>query len=182
MALSNDKIAPSTPSSSEDQPEADQSTKVGVTPPADAEVDLNTLNKIRDLLFGQQVQKHEQRLDQLGHRLDQECADLREQIDQRLESLEQSIRKELKVLTKTVQTNHDAQTSAVADLQDEYQVGISAVEDQIERLGDNLNQKHDELRALLEREVQDLNAADDTDRAKLADLFSELALNIREHR
>lgn len=180
MTPSDKKIAP--PSAPKDLPEVDQSTEATVTPPADEEVDLNTLNKIRDLLFGQQVQKHEQRLNQLGNRLDQECADLREQLDQRLQSLETSIRKELKALTKTLQTNHEAQTSAISDFHEEYETGISAVEAQIEQLGDDLTQKHDELRALLEREVQELNTVDDADRAHLADLFSELALNIRANR
>ncbi|WP_299410325.1 hypothetical protein [Acaryochloris sp. IP29b_bin.148] len=181
MTLSNKQIA--SPSSPNDSSDVNQPVDVVVgANPNNEEVDLNTLNKIRDLLFGQQVQKHEQQLNQLGHRLDQEYADLRHHIDQGLQSLEASMRKELKALTKTLKTNHDEQTAAVSDLHDEYETGMAAVEAKIERLGDDFNQKHDELRALLEREVQELNTVDDADRAHLADLFSELALNIRAHR
>ncbi|WP_299490215.1 hypothetical protein [Acaryochloris sp. IP29b_bin.137] len=180
MTSSEKKIAP--PSAPNDQPEVNQPGEATLASPTNQDVDLNTLNKIRDLLFGQQVQKHEQQLTQLENRLNQECADIRHQIDQRLQALETSIQKELKALTKTLQTNHDAQTAALSDFHQEYDKGISAVEAQIEQMGDNLTQKHDELRALLEREVQELNTVDDTDRAHLADLFSELALNIRASR
>ncbi len=208
MTISKEQIATSIPSSPEEQSQLASSPETLLADPANEDVDLNTLNKIRDLLFGQQVQKHEQRLNQLGNqlvqecaelrsqheqrlnqlgnRLDQECAELRSQIDRRLESLETTLKKELKTLTKTVQNNHDVQTSAVSDLQselqEEYQTGLSAVKVQIEQMEDTFSQKHDELKALLEREVQELNASDDTDRANLADLFSELALNIRDSR
>jgi len=182
MTLSNDKIATSNRSSPENPSAIDQSAEALAAPTANAEMDLNTLNKIRDLLFGQQVQKHEQRLDQLEHRLDQECANLREHMNQRLQVLETTLQTELKALSIKVQMNHEAQASVMGDLQNRSQTEMSAVNAQIERLGNDLNQKHDELRILLEHEVQNINAADDTDRAQLADLFSELAANIRENR
>ena len=49
--------------------------------------------------------------------------------------------------------------------------------DQSKSLGDDIRQKHEELRALLEREVAALGS-DKTDRAALAALFNEVALRL----
>lgn len=207
MTISDEKInialAPSTLPSSEGQSEANQLMQTDALVPASAheEVDQDTLNKIRDLLFGQQVQRQEQRLQQLEQRLDRECTDIRDHINQRLQSLEMSIRNDLQSLTQVLQTNHDSQTTAVSDLNEKYQAGMSAVEaqlgelgTQVERnqadiiatleekigsLGTDFSEKHAELKALLEREVRALNTVDANDRANLANLFSELAQNIR---
>ncbi|WP_261891011.1 hypothetical protein [Acaryochloris marina] len=206
MTISNDQITSALATSSSEQPvDGDQHSNEGVLVNAspNEEVDLNTLNKIRDLLFGQQVHSQEQKLDQLENRLNQECADIRDQMDQRLQALETAIRNDLQTLAQIVQSNHASQTTSVSDLEATYQSGISTVSGQLRELGEEVerqrlsilstleekvtslgtdfNHRHAELKALLEREVQSLQSVDAQDRDQLADLFSQLALNIRSN-
>ena len=206
MTISNDQITSALATSSSEQPvDGDQHSNEGVLVNAspNEEVDLNTLNKIRDLLFGQQVHSQEQKLDQLENRLNQECADIRDQMDQRLQALETAIRNDLQTLAQIVQSNHASQTMSVSDLEATYQSGISTVNGQLRELGEEVerqrlsilatleekvtslgtdfNHRHAELKALLEREVQSLQSVDAQDRDQLADLFTQLALNIRSN-
>jgi exonuclease VII large subunit len=135
---------------------------------AHGEVDFNTLSKIRDLLFGQQIRNQEQRLDQLEQRLDQACADLREQTNQRLQVLEISLRTELQTLRQQLQANHQSQTLAITQL-----------EDNLTALGLETSHKQEELKTLLMDEIQVLQRVDIDNRNHLASLFSELAVNLR---
>jgi exonuclease VII large subunit len=140
----------------------------GLAAAAHGEVDFNTLNKIRDLLFGQQIRNQEQRLDQLEQRLDQACADLRDQTNQRLQALETSLRTELQTLRQQLQANHQSQTLAITQL-----------EENLTSLGTDVTHKQEELRTLLMHEIQALHRVDTDNRNHLASLFSELAVNLR---
>ncbi|NJK30080.1 MAG: hypothetical protein HC940_07960 [Acaryochloris sp. SU_5_25] len=135
---------------------------------AHGEVDFNTLSKIRDLLFGQQIRNQEQRLDQLEQRLDQACADLRDQTNQRLQALETSLRTELQTLRQQLQANHQSQTLAITQL-----------EENLTALKAETSHKQEELKALLKEESQALQRVDIDNRNHLASLFSELVVNLR---
>lgn len=181
MTISDEQI-PSALSTSSSEPSPDTelppNTSALATTSAPEEVDFNTLNKIRDLLFGQQVQSQEEKIDQLENRLNQECADIRDQINQRLQALATSIRNDLQTLTQTVQANHTSQT---AELERQRTSILATLNEKVASLETDFDHQHAELKALLEREVQSLQSVDAQDRDQLADLFSQLAVNIRSN-
>lgn len=157
------------------------------------------IDKIRDILFGGQMRDYERRFARLEERLAKESADLRADTRRRFETLEAFIRQELEALGERLKSEQHARDEAVQDLSRSLKETHQALErklaqsdeqsaraqrdlrqqllDQSKSLSDEIRQKHDELRAIIEREVAALGN-DKTDRAALAALFGEVALRL----
>lgn len=157
------------------------------------------IDKIREILFGVQIRDNEKRFSRIEERLLKESADLREDTKKRFEALEAFVKSEFEALNERLQseqrTRDDSVQSLARDLQQtgqqlEKKLGQfdeqttrnqrelrQQILDQSRNLGDEIRQKHNELLALLEREVSELGQAK-TDRASLAALFTEVALRL----
>ncbi|NJK41555.1 MAG: hypothetical protein HC934_09735 [Acaryochloridaceae cyanobacterium SU_2_1] len=168
--------APQALEESEATPASAADECISLDQPAE-DLDLNTLSKIRELLFGQQARSQEQQLAQLEARVERNYAALQDQISNRLEALEQSMQKNLQTLTQQIESNHTAQAATAQGHQEQ----IAALKTQLTQIGDHLQQKHEELRATLDREVQALQTIDQGDRDQLATLFHDLATQLGSH-
>jgi hypothetical protein len=161
--------------------------------------DLNSLDRVRDILFGNQVREVDKRFARLEERLAKELTNLRDETKKRLDYLETYIKKEVDSLTerlKNEQSERDAGVKALAEdhknlaislekkfTQFDEQTANSQREmrehllNQSNSLQDDIRQKYAEILALLERETQELRK-EKTDRSQLASLFSELAIRL----
>lgn len=157
------------------------------------------IDKIRDILFGGQMRDYERRFARLEERLVKEAADLRADTRRRFETLEAFIRQELEALGERLQSEQRARDESVQNVSRTLEETRQALErklsqsdeqsargqrelrqqllEQSKSLSDEIRQKHDELRAIIEREVATLGS-DKTDRAALAALFGEVALRL----
>lgn len=63
------------------------------------------LDKVRDILFGSQMQEYEKRFNRLEERLSSECAILRDDTKKCLDSIETYIKQEIESLAETVKNN-----------------------------------------------------------------------------
>jgi DNA anti-recombination protein RmuC len=159
------------------------------------------IDKIRQILFGGQMRDYEKRFSRLEERLLKESADLRDETKKRFDSLETFIRNELEALTARLQAEQREREESAQSLSREMQEASRSLEkklgqfdeqntrsqrdlrqqilDQSKSLSDDIRHKHEEISAMLAREVAELSR-DKTDRSALAALFSEVALRLSD--
>lgn len=164
-------------------------------------VEAGSLDKIRDILFGNQMRENEKRFARLEERLVKEQSDLREGIKKRLDNLENYVRSEIDSLSSRVEREPTARDKAVKDLNQEIKNLIDALDNKITQLEQQANQsqrelrqqileqykniddgikhKNEEILAILEQETDRLRS-DKTDRSYLAALFAELAVRLNK--
>jgi hypothetical protein len=110
----------------------------------------DSLEKVRDILFGAQMRDNERRFAHLEEGLLKESADLREETGSRFDTLENFIKQE-----------------------------IAALSDRVKAEMDEIRRQHEDLSLTLSRETRQLSS-DKLDRVALANLFTELAIQLKK--
>lgn len=168
---------------------------------ANGEASGNTIDKVKELLFGTQSREYERRFARLEDRLNQEYAQLRQETRQQFDSIRQLIQQEINALATALRSEQADRDEVLRQIDNAYKTTTLALEkrvDQIETetnqrqrelrqqllaqsktLDDEIRQKYQELLAILERRTQDLRS-EKTDRAALASLFREMALRVNQ--
>lgn len=163
------------------------------------EATAGNIDKIRNIIFGDQMRGYEKKFKRLEERLNQELTDLREETRRHFTSLETHISREFDSLVNRLRTEQDERTQSVQELQKELKtlsqdldqkltrLDNSANEtqrelrqqilDQSKSLRDELRQKYQEMAVALENESQDL-ASSKVSRASLAGLLTEVAMQL----
>lgn len=158
-----------------------------------------SLDKVRDILFGSQAREYEKRFARLEERLVKEASDLREDLKRRFDTLEVYIKKEIESVTARLKAEHDERTESASQVSAELKDTALAFErktgqlgelqtrserelreqilDQSKSISDEIRQKNEALTALLERSTSELRD-EKTDRAALASLFMEVAMRL----
>jgi hypothetical protein len=160
----------------------------------------NSLDKVRDILFGNQMRDVEKRFTRLEERLVKDSTNLRDETRKRLDSLELYIKKEVDSLTERLKKEETERDELVKQLTEEHrnltksldkkltqfdeQTTLSQRElrehilNQSKGLQDDIRQKYEEILALLQREARELHH-EKTDRFTLSALFTELAIRLK---
>jgi hypothetical protein len=158
------------------------------------------VDKIRDILFGSQMRDYEKKFGRVEERLGRETAELREEIKRRFASLEAYVKNEFTALTDQLKADKTERVAAEKELARElkdsttaWEKKASQMEDQTskalrdlrqqvleesKRLTEEIERKHKELAGALEKDGQDLRGTL-TDRLALGDLFTEVALRLK---
>jgi hypothetical protein len=164
-------------------------------------IENGSLDKIRDILFGNQMRENEKRFARLEERLIKDQADLREEIKKHLNNLENHVQNEIKSLSERVEREPSAREQAVKDLTQEIKNLIDGLDkkiiqleqqtnqsqrevrqqiiEQSKNIDNGIKQKNAEILAILEQETERLRS-DKTDRSYLAALFAELAVRLNK--
>lgn len=159
----------------------------------------SNIEKIRSILFGNQMRDYEARFARLESQINQEASDLRADFRRRFEALEGYVRQELDALNERLTTEYHDRSSAVQEVQKsvevlgqgldkrvhqlDEQLGKAGRELRQQLLGQSKQQRDDmqaslnELTALVQRELQQLRT-DKTDRTALAGLLTDLAARL----
>ena len=166
---------------------------------ADDNASGGSVDKIRDILFGAQMREYDRRFTRVEERLIKEASELREDTRQRFDTLEAFIKSEFAALSDRLKAENRQRDEMGTELNTRLQDSAKPLErkltqldeltaqnqqalrqqmlEQAKTLNDELRRKYDELAQALAREADSLRH-DKTDRAALADLFSELALRL----
>lgn len=158
------------------------------------------LDKVRDILFGSQMQEYEKRFNRLEERLGNECATLRNDTKKRLDSIETYIKQEIESLAETVKKQQTAQDEALKQLELEQRNQTTSINEKLSQLDekgsrtasdlrqqileqsknldDEIRRKFAEMLAVIERETQELHK-DKANRSTLSALFAEIAIRLR---
>lgn len=153
-----------------------------------------SLDKIRDILFGTQAREYDRRFATVEDQLRQEAANLRQEVTRRLDSLEAYFKKEVTALLDRLKKEQADREAGAKSLSADLDQRSRTIEDQITRdtrslreelheqsksLEGEIRRRHDDAAAALSRAVAELRHAK-TDRADLSALFAELAVRIGE--
>src|SRR5258705_102915 len=75
-----------------------------------------SLDKVRDILFGSQAREYEKRFIRLEERLLKEASDLRDELRKRFDTLESYTRKEVESLAARLKAEHEQRTESARDI------------------------------------------------------------------
>ena len=159
------------------------------------------IDKIREILFGSNMRDYEQRFARLEEALKKESMDLRDTTRRHLEALEAFVHKELTALDGRLNAERDERAESQSRLASDLSAASASIHRKIgefenqeaqakreirndllqqsKELTDAIRNKGEELVALLERRSGELQHAK-TDRAALANLFSEVSLRLTD--
>lgn len=159
------------------------------------------VDKIRDILFGNNMREYEKRFARLEERLTKSSEALRDDLKKRFDSLESFMREELESLGTRLKAEKSERADALKELTRETRDNAKALEKKLSQLEEQLDSAHTELRtkileqskalgaqiqktkddleASLEQEAETLRT-DKTDRLQLADLFTEMSLRLKD--
>ncbi len=154
------------------------------------------VDKIRELLFGNQMQDYDRRFAVIEERSQQKMRDMEAESARALQSMESSLKKQLESIANQVRQEQDLRAEADKELgrglREQIQgleKHLSKVADQLagldrdftERLGhetqtlrEDIRRRNDDTRAAIERMFAELSNVK-TDRSLLAGLFVEIA-------
>ncbi|MBE9052920.1 hypothetical protein IQ243_21345 [Nostocales cyanobacterium LEGE 11386] len=159
----------------------------------------HNLDKVRDILFGNQAREFEKRFTRLEERLFKEFSHVRDDTKKRLDALEIYIKQEVDALTERLKNEQVERDNKITLLTEEHKNLTISLEkkfaqfdeqttnsqrelreqilNQSKSLQDDIQQKYAEILTLLERETHELRK-DKTDRSHLAALFTDLAIRL----
>jgi DNA repair exonuclease SbcCD ATPase subunit len=159
------------------------------------------VDKIRDILFGSNMREYEKRFARLEERLTKSSDALRDDLKKRFDTLEAYVREEVEALGTRLKNEKAERTESLKELTRESRDAAKGLEkkhsqledalegaqgdlrsrilDQSKSLTNQIQKTKDEMESALESEAATLRN-DKTDRAALADLFTELALRLKD--
>jgi phage gp36-like protein len=162
-------------------------------------METNSLEKVRDILFGTQMREVDKKISRLEERLTKDFNNLQIDTRKQLDSLENYIKQEVESLSEKIkqeQNQREQVVNALADgqknistslerklLEFDEQSSVKSREireqifNQSKTLHDEIRQKYEDILTLLEREAQEIRH-EKTDRSTLAALFTELAIRL----
>ncbi len=157
------------------------------------------IDKIRAILFGNQMRDYDVRFGRLEERLSKDVAELRDDLRRRGDSLESYVRQEVEALSGRIRNEYAERSEAIKDLSgtldnlskvlekrtrqldEDLTRGQRDLRQQILEQGkatsDKLRANYEEIAQLLERELSQLRAGK-VDRAALASLLTDLAIRL----
>lgn len=158
-----------------------------------------SLEKVRDILFGNQMREVDRRFARLEERIAKETRELKEDVRKRLDALELYANKETESLAGQLRSEQGERSEAdaklsrdVADMSRGFERRTAALDEQLaksqrelrqqmleqhQRLTDDLRQRIDEVLAALARDTHELRS-DKADRTVIASLLTEMAMRL----
>jgi uncharacterized phage infection (PIP) family protein YhgE len=159
----------------------------------------SNIEKIRTILFGNQMRDYETRFVRLEEQLTKEVAELREDFRRRNDAIESFVRQELEALSERIAGEYEGRATSLKEISksiDELSAGLDQKTHQLEeqlgksnrelrqqvltqskQLRDDMQQGIAELTAVVSRELQQIRGSK-TDRNALAGLLTELAARL----
>lgn len=158
------------------------------------------VDRIRDILFGSQMRDYDGRFQRLDERLTREATDARAETQKRLEALESFLKGALESLANRLNSEQAERGNAVEKMARDLAETARSLElatknlgehadrefhalrqqllDQSKALGDEIREKHGQVKADLDREAEQIRGAM-TGRESLAEMLSEVALRLK---
>jgi hypothetical protein len=158
------------------------------------------VDRIRNILFGSQMRDYDVRFQRLEERLVRDAADVRGDLQKRLDALEAFMKGEVESMTTRVRAENAERTQAIGKLA--HDLGETArgldlkinnldaqaakdirdlrqqLLDQSKALSGEIRDKHEQMKASVEQETQQIRGAM-TAREALADMLSEVSLRLK---
>lgn len=180
--------------------ETQQSPHTPPPAPVQEVANLGNLEKIREILFGGQMREYDRRFARLEERLLKEASEAREDSRRRFEALEHFIKQEVAALGERLRAENQQRSQSSEEITRElrdtsrnlwqkinqldeqssntHRELRQQILDQSRLLSDDIRHNYENISLALARESKELRN-DKTDRAALADLFTEIAMRLK---
>ncbi len=189
------------PASSKNQSDAVPAEENGLQNTGPEASDTGSVDKIRDILFGNQMRDYESRFQRLEQRILKEISDLQDEIGKRFDSLEQYVNKEMESMDARLKGERDSRAESDKNLVGEINDASRSISKSIDRLEQaqikdsrELRQQLLELNKTLSTEIREkdkeaslaLDQATDelrvnkVDRSALAEVLLEIAVRMSD--
>ncbi|MFH2060844.1 MAG: hypothetical protein ABIJ59_18385 [Pseudomonadota bacterium] len=124
-----------------------QVSKSPVAPAMGADIaDAGSMDKIRDILFGNQARDYENRFNKMEQQLTQEAAELKDELLKRIDALEGYIKQEIKDINERIKNESNERADAHKIIQREIKEGFESLGKKLLHNEENLAKKSTELR------------------------------------
>ncbi|MEL7333510.1 MAG: hypothetical protein AAFN12_14790, partial [Cyanobacteria bacterium J06560_2] len=140
-------------------------------------IETEHLNKIRSILFGEQVDSQNQRLDQLERQIAETYSHLQTQTNQRLDSLEARLTQRLDDISQRLEYNTSSLKSSVDTVNQSLKYDISQ---QTSSVRTELESQIRTMSDQLQKQVTNQKAQDTQQRVHLSTLFGEISQKLNE--
>ena len=139
------------------------------------------VDRIRDILFGSQMRDYDSRFQRLEEHLAQEAAEIRADVQKRLETLESFMKGEVESITNRANAEQSERSGAIEKLGRDLAEAAKTLDsriksldeqtakethalrqqllDQSKALSDEIREKHDQMKAGLDRETEQIRGA-----------------------
>lgn len=157
------------------------------------------VDRIRDILFGSQMRDYDERFQRLDERLTREAMEARGEVQTRLEGLENFLKGEIESMTNRLNAERSDRGNAL-EIARNLAETVKALEVKINSIGEHagreihdlreqllgqskalsaeIKEKHDQMKAGLDHEAEQIRGAM-TGREALAEMLSEVALRLK---
>lgn len=164
--------------------------------------DISHLERIKDILFGDQSRDYNQKLIELEEKASRENCNLKEDFQGKIDTLTVYIQSKFETSNDQIHLEKTERTDSFKQFSEQYLHSHELLAEQINSLdqkisaiantlreemsiksktiSDELRQKSNELLGSIEREVQILNDSSRAERRKLASCFVELSQHLEE--
>lgn len=158
-----------------------------------------SVDKIRDIIFGSQIKNYETRFARLEQDLVRETAELKDLMRKRFESIESFFKAESEAMAARLRAEKEERATHIANVQRETKEAHGGLANHVNnveaamneghsslrqdlmtesrKLLDEIDQRHDSLRSLMEARVLELRTQK-VDRSHLSDLFRVIAAHL----
>lgn len=158
------------------------------------------VDRIRDILFGSQMRDYDGRFQRLEERLAQDAAEVRADLQRRLEALEAFMKGEVESMTHRLRAENAERNQALGKLAHDLGETAQGLElklsnldhqaakdirdlrqqllEQSKALSAEMKEKHEQMKAGLDHEAQQIRGAM-TGREALAEMLSEVSLRLK---
>ncbi|MEL7070067.1 MAG: hypothetical protein AAGN15_15625 [Cyanobacteria bacterium J06581_3] len=153
-----------------------QSMENHTEPSSQQTAETEHLNKIRSILFGEQIQRQEQRFNQLETHINQTFESMNTQFTQQIERLERQLTQQLHELSQRLdrQLTQEADTRKDA-IETVEQAMRNTIEHQIESTKNRLEHQIEQANAVMSDQIEQQKSTDEAEKSQLSDLFGEIS-------
>ncbi|MCG8634897.1 MAG: hypothetical protein MI863_13770 [Desulfobacterales bacterium] len=117
--------------------------------------DAGSMDKIRDILFGNQARDYEKRFIKMENQLNREAAELKDELLKRIDTLESYIKQEIKDINERIKNETSERTDAHTQVMRELKEGFETLNKKLLQEEENLSRRSTELREqILEQSKQ----------------------------
>jgi len=128
--------------------------------PADlpANADLTNVDKIRDILFGNQMRDYDRKFNQLEERIANDLSNLRKENALQIESLQTFLESEIEVLGSKLATEEKTRVKEMDNMDDLISKNVRQIDQKISELGAALDTQTREVNQKMLKQSQDFNS------------------------
>ena len=120
--------------------------------------DAGSMDKIRDILFGNQARDYENRFIQMEEQLTREAADLRQELVKRIDTLESYIKQEIKDINQRIIRESQERSDTADAIRKEIKENVESLNKKLLNDEENLARKTTELREQILEQSKTLSA------------------------